>query len=231
MNRYEAYKKGDYTTAANPIPKELDPKNDPVSLIDFDDSQSPSTQGASPGANELADLFGSSAQAPAIQGGINMGIMPAMTTTPPIHMSNTGMMGGIMGQPTTAIPTHSPSPMMFNNPNNSLFANRTSSISPPQAAGTPPASIMLPTTPQPNTGSPAPNYYSGQMNNGMGGMGMMGMSNSPMQQPMGMGIGMPTMQTQVPQVMQTQAGQTQPQPARPSQVSGKDPFADLAGLF
>ena len=40
LNRYEAFKKGDYSVAANPIPAELGPgssRQNDLSLIDFDD--------------------------------------------------------------------------------------------------------------------------------------------------------------------------------------------------
>ena len=51
LNRYEAYKKGDFTAAANPIPPELSNGAGPsgsVSLIDFDDA--PSQPSAAPAA-------------------------------------------------------------------------------------------------------------------------------------------------------------------------------------
>ena len=41
LNRYEAYKKGDYTAAANPIPPEVTAAAQNDSLIDFDDAPPP----------------------------------------------------------------------------------------------------------------------------------------------------------------------------------------------
>lgn len=84
-------------------------------------------------------------------------------------------------------------------------------MSPPQLSGTPPASIMLPSTPAPAP-APAPNYFgnSGSVAKGpvaaSGGMGAMPSSS-------------------------TQAQQRSTNPASNNQTQGKDPFADLAGLF
>ena len=66
LNRYEAYKKGDYSAASNPIPPELSGSGgssaQAISLIDFDDAPpqpAPSSSGAGGGGiDELASLFG-----------------------------------------------------------------------------------------------------------------------------------------------------------------------------
>ncbi|KIP02181.1 hypothetical protein PHLGIDRAFT_130875 [Phlebiopsis gigantea 11061_1 CR5-6] len=70
LDRYEAFKRGDYAAAANPIPKEFAGSSSQggLSLIDFDDS-APPNNGVEPVGNtidELASLFGpgASAQAP-----------------------------------------------------------------------------------------------------------------------------------------------------------------------
>jgi hypothetical protein len=62
LNRYEAFKKGDYSFASNPIPAELgssSTKND-LSLIDFDDNAPSANSGGPTGqpVDELASLFG-----------------------------------------------------------------------------------------------------------------------------------------------------------------------------
>ncbi|KAF8996012.1 VHS domain-containing protein [Cyathus striatus] len=61
LERYEAFKRGDYAAAANPIPAELSNNNDQgLSLIDFDDS-APSNSTTQPAStsNDLAGLFAS----------------------------------------------------------------------------------------------------------------------------------------------------------------------------
>lgn len=64
LDRYEAFKRGDYTAAANPIPKELaGSAAQGLSLIDFDDSAPPAGSGAEAAGgastiDELASLFG-----------------------------------------------------------------------------------------------------------------------------------------------------------------------------
>jgi hypothetical protein len=108
-------------------------------------------------------------------------------------------------------------------------------MSPPQSTATPPASIMLPSTPSSN--SPAPNYFNNNANVPKGPVGMMGNGTSMGAQMGGMyGMGMQSMQPQQQhqqQPMQPQPFQQQQQqpPTSTSQGQGKDPFADLAGLF
>ncbi|KAI0360628.1 VHS-domain-containing protein, partial [Trametes cingulata] len=66
LNRYEAYKKGDFTAASNPIPPELSngaasgsSSAQAISLIDLDDAPSqPAQSGSGSGIDELASLFG-----------------------------------------------------------------------------------------------------------------------------------------------------------------------------
>jgi hypothetical protein len=206
IERYEAFKKGDYTAAANPIPSELSSNIQGTSLIDFDDgSAAGGTEGtnASGGINDLAGLF---------------------ATPAPAAMSNQQAFGK-----TPTIPTHSPLPtssysMSTNNGNGfgglRLGGGSGSGTSSPFQAGqssTPPASIMLPTSPVPDQSTfgaspPIPN-----MSRGMGAT-MMGASRSSSQ---------PQQQYQQPQQQQQYQ---QPQRSQP-QTQSKDPFADLAGLF
>ena len=71
LDRYEAFKRGDYAAAANPIPKELagsSAQGGGLSLIDFDDSTTSNGGVASNGGgntiDELASLFGPGSSAP-----------------------------------------------------------------------------------------------------------------------------------------------------------------------
>ncbi|TFY80152.1 hypothetical protein EWM64_g3864 [Hericium alpestre] len=74
LERYEAYEKGDFAAASNPIPKELGPGKNDLSLIDFDDAP-PQQAGSRTGnpADDLMGLFGST-NAP-------LPSMPAPTTS------------------------------------------------------------------------------------------------------------------------------------------------------
>jgi hypothetical protein len=182
LNRYEAFKKGDYSFSSNPIPAELSgssAKND-LSLIDFDDS-APSNGGAAGGVNDLASLFGSEPRA-------SSAIAPPSVnnaTRPPIS-------------------SHTPSPQ-------------------PQPQF---GSIMLPGTPKPGRSAGAsrvasPDYF-GQ-GNGISAQGGVSRANP------GIKIGMGTMSPQQqPQQAQQQPGAST---AVTNQAQGKDPFADLVGLF
>jgi ADP-ribosylation factor-binding protein GGA len=247
LTRYEAFKKGDYSFASNPIPQELSNNSagssTGLSLIDFDDSAS-AAPAPSGGINDLSGLFAQPAPPQAPQ---HFGGMP-QTFSPPMQAPFMGGMQQQQQQP------HAPIPM-FHNGNGSAFA-RPTSISPQQSA-TPPASIILPGTPKPTPPvqqQHAPNYFgngssamgkapaqAGSMGAGFGvnpttgmgmGMGMMSYGVNPQPQAMG-GF------QQQPQLM----GYTPPQQApavtpaasapAPStqQSTSKDPFADLAGLF
>src|ERR1700722_2081155 len=136
LNRYEAFKKGDYITSSNPIPSEYAQSasssagNNALSLIDLDDvvavptsgvslsSSSPGGGGGGGGIDDLVSLFGSispTAAAPA-------------------------------GGPPPIIP-HSSSPSSL--PSSSSFSRP---ISPSQRVG----AIVLPGTPQPFDRRPSP---------------------------------------------------------------------------
>ncbi|KIY71548.1 VHS-domain-containing protein [Cylindrobasidium torrendii FP15055 ss-10] len=199
LERYEAYKRGDYTAAANPVPREFAQPQSDLSLIDFDDGSSGAAAPLPPssGTDDLAGLFGSS-QSP---------------------------------------PTYSPSPMNANNALGNLMRNN--SMSPPVPSGTPPASIMLPSTPglgSPSNGSgrPSPSFsppytpqqpsYTAQAQQSLFGGQMFA---QPQQQ-------RPAVQQQQQsfghQPIQPQTQQPQPQQQQ-QPPQNKDPFADLAGLF
>ncbi|KAG5641568.1 hypothetical protein DXG03_004709 [Asterophora parasitica] len=191
LNRYEAFKKGDYTTATNPIPAELAGTGSTtadLSLIDFDDSSSSANAGASSSASglaELNDLFAANAPhapSPIISNGNGYGM---------------GMlMGNAVGAP---------------------GISRPSTMSPPSLSATPPASIILPGTPAPALSSHVPNYFGANY-----------ASSGPVRTTGGMGPA-PALQPQKPHTP-TVGAATVNQPQQ-QQQQGKDPFADLVGLF
>ncbi|KAF5353976.1 hypothetical protein D9756_007018 [Leucocoprinus leucothites] len=198
LGRYESFKKGDFVAAANPIPSELSTNTQGASLIDFDDGSAPGAAnagGGGGGINDLAGLFASPA---------------------PPTMSNQQAFGNATSPSPPGISTHSPMPTAANLNNGNGFGGLrlgggtgSGTSSPFQGASrqsaTPPAAIMLPTTP-----NPGPSTFSASppMPSMFGGMGATMM-----------GAPRPNSQPQ-PQQQQQQA---QPQ--------NKDPFADLAGLF
>ncbi|KAF9476239.1 VHS-domain-containing protein [Pholiota conissans] len=253
LTRYEAFKKGDYTFASNPIPQELSNNGNATSLIDLDDEPSTTAPSGS-GLNDLNDLFsqpvpqpqtqsqpqqqwgmGNFQQQQHIQQQQQWGYQPSYSQAP---------------SPPQQQP-HAPTPIF----GNGAPFGRPNSMSPPHLhqtqSATPPASIILPGTPGPAPApapSAAPNYFG---NSGAAGKAPMdvGMGTS-----MGMGMGMgggvqpqPWMnqgpayggspQPQQPYAMggiqpQQQPLQATPTPAAPAAgQQSKDPFADLAGLF
>ncbi|KAL0959351.1 hypothetical protein HGRIS_014608 [Hohenbuehelia grisea] len=252
LDRYDAFKRGDYSVSSNPIPAELAADSQTannLSLIDFDDGADAAStaQSGAGGVNDLAGLF--DASAPSNMGmGMGNGGMGAIG----LGMGGGGGGGGF-GQ---TIQTHSPSPVPSNGaPFNGMGTgmgmgmgmgmsgafNSTRPAGIP-ANATPPASIMLPGTPQ---GTPKPvspgtnaigstNYFS----NGQG------TAHTTIAGTTAMGVGMgssmfigshfygapltsPTSSTPGPY----QQPQSQPQSTNTPQTQGKDPFADLAGLF
>lgn len=209
LNRYEAFKKGDYVTSSNPIPAELSSgATQNLSLIDLDDSASSSSNPVSLGLgpDDLVGLFTtppapSNRPTPVIPAGPPMGGRPPMqpyASPMPSNGNGYGMSMLMGGAPGMSRPT----------------------ISPPSLSATPPASIMLPGTPGANTSTP--NYFGG---NGYTARG-------PVAKGGGMGMGASASSSSTLPVMQPQ----QPYPpsanaAAPPQTQNKDPFADLAGLF
>lgn len=252
LDRYEAFTRGDYATAANPLPRELASQSSQgVSLIDFDDSAPSSNSATSGGGNtidELAELFGPGASNPApqqqqqsipIQQQIQQiqqiqqqqpayGMPQQQHANPNANLFAQLGMGGSSGtrtpssvyspQPTGGALGAQARPPFANTLSQGLIAQRTGSST---GMGTPPQGAL-------RLGSPSPNYLAssntgtaavggvpmghalGSSANGFGGAGAsigLGLQPSPARQP--------------PQ-------QQQP-PAQGQQ--GKDPFADLAGLF
>ncbi|PFH51604.1 hypothetical protein AMATHDRAFT_58708 [Amanita thiersii Skay4041] len=202
LSRYEAFKKGDYTAAANPIPAELASSgSQALSLIDFDEGQEAGAQTtAAGGISDLADLF-------------------AAPPSQPMMVPGGSGFARNVAQPSAPTTTYaSPTPLAYNGSN--LFAGnnngRNPAVSPPHTV-TPPASIMLPSTPQQQPQQRAvvspPNYF----------------SSNTVNQPKAPGLSMGVMQAQRSTPQQQQ--QQQQMPATTIQAQGKDPFADLAGLF
>ncbi|KAI4523146.1 VHS-domain-containing protein [Schizophyllum commune Loenen D] len=136
LNRYEAYKRGDYEAAKNPVPAELAGSsqsnggaNNGISLIDFDDS-APAPSGGTSNADDLMSLFGSPSPAAA-----------TTTTTPATAYAN---------QTQTA----QPQPQVANNGKGYGMAMLMGSgvAGGPPSSTTPPAAIRLPTSPRQNSG-------------------------------------------------------------------------------
>ncbi|KAF9044350.1 VHS domain-containing protein [Panaeolus papilionaceus] len=248
LDRYEAFKKGDYTFAANPIPKELGNDAAATSLIDFEEPVGTSSApGSNTAANDLASLF--AAPAVPIQSNIQVpgfgGMQPGFgmgAPQPPqfFQQQQQPMQQGFLQ-------THAPTPMFsgmqagLTSPLNTMGGRQTAS---------PPASIALPGTPvggasaaRGATPLQQQPQIPGMFGNGMqatnGGAGMSGFNG------MGMGFGgaqAPSLmwgsspQPMMGQPMQPQQQQRpQQQQSTPqtttNQNQAKDPFADLAGLF
>ncbi|EJF63733.1 VHS-domain-containing protein [Dichomitus squalens] len=249
LNRYESYKKGDFSAAANPIPAELSNGAQGVSLIDLDDAPAPSSNagGAAGGGgiNDLADLFGASPAAPQAQpqtalppgypGLAGSGFNRSQGYGVPMSAGlgvGTGFGVGLGGTVFSSQPVtpafQAPSPMGANGPPGNL-PQRAGTTSP--SSGAPLGSIRL-GTPQLQPQSPAqqPQYSQSSAP---------GFFGQPVQPP-------PFQQQQFQQQqLQQQQFQQQPfqQPLQPQvqqsaqptpangQAQGKDPFADLVGLF
>ncbi|GLB35104.1 putative protein with domain present in VPS-27, Hrs and STAM [Lyophyllum shimeji] len=198
LNRYEAFKKGDYATATNPIPAELSNRgaaND-LSLIDFDDTASSSANPVSLGSSidELGELFTAPPPVPVPA--------PASTRMPVLQAASSNGMNLLMGSgaPGISRPT----------------------TSPPSLSGTPPASIMLPGTPGP---APAVSInFSGNAATGPVRGARTGMSTPATSSSLGAA---PPLQAQKSHTPASNAANAPTQ----QQQQGKDPFADLVGLF
>jgi ADP-ribosylation factor-binding protein GGA len=134
LNRYEAFKKGDYVTSSNPIPAELASGKNDLSLIDLDESMSPKVPSTS-AQDELASLFGPSLT-PANPSMPAMQPASQMYASPIPSMGFGGGMGGGISLPT----------------NNAALPQPTMQPSAIRLSGTPPlqqlGSIVLPSTPQ-----------------------------------------------------------------------------------
>lgn len=238
ITRYEAFKKGDYTAARNPIPQEFAGSSSGgggISLIDLDDGETAARPAAaSTTANDLSDFFSSNlAQKPVIPHQPLFGIGTSIPKPSGLQQS---------------LP-FAPIPILanggFTGPSAPPLQQR------PSYTATPPASIMLPATPG-STPAPAtqvPNYFGrvgaslgsqsfGGSNFGTGPQtqpGLFGSAPPQPQQPIGMGVGgyssqQPSFGFGAPLQPQRQP-QVQPAVGATTTQQKKDPFADLAGLF
>ncbi|KAG9037835.1 hypothetical protein FS837_001360 [Tulasnella sp. UAMH 9824] len=232
LDRYERYKKGDYSVQAlqTQPPSTAPPKND---LINFMDDDGPSSSTGGPGAatgksaaDDLAELFGppSTSSAPSVPAVSSFSLLAAssqpQSTFPSAGYSFNGAPPLQQQQPTTTF---------FSNPafgGNNSFGG-VSNV--PFGTSTPPpgsssgggmlGGIALPTTPNRSISPAAPTgsgFGSGR------GTPSMGQQLQQQQSSSAFGFGL--------QPQQVQQQQQQP-PAGQNQQGKKDPFADLAGLF
>ncbi|KAI0635221.1 VHS domain-containing protein [Trametes polyzona] len=242
LNRYEAYKKGDYSVASNPIPPELSngaagSSAQAVSLIDFDDTPAqPSGPSAGPGGggggggiDELASLFG---PAPA-------------QNAPPIQPQASGFGGlgvgmgmNMLGSAPATPAYQSPQPLASaqgTGPNQP----RAGTVSPSSGAqlgsirlGTPQLQAQAQSPPVQQYAQSTPGSFYGQPMQPQFQQQQSPFQQQQQQQPAFQGFQQP-MQPQ--QQLQPQQQQQQRQPvgstAPAGQQQGKDPFADLVGLF
>ncbi|ETW75322.1 hypothetical protein HETIRDRAFT_461277 [Heterobasidion irregulare TC 32-1] len=246
LARYEAYKRGDFAAASNPIPSELGPGTTGLSLIDFDDAADAAAASAAAGAvgsgrpvDELADLFGPSAAATtttssssASQQASNghASILAAFNTSAqyapspyhpyqtqtqlphpasqPSHAPGPGPAPPLQPRPPypypQTYPHPSPSPYPPGAPAQFAYGGAGGSASPQSRPTSAPfGQIMLPGTPSPHaTGTGA----GAGIGAGIGAGAGMSMATG------GGAVGGQQAQTQ-------------------TQTQGKDPFADLVGLF
>jgi ADP-ribosylation factor-binding protein GGA len=260
LTRYDAFKKGDFPFASNPIPEELaagSGSSQGISLIDFDDSAPASSETTGVG-NDLSGLFSYVAQPAQVPAQYQ----PQQQQQQPPPPS-----------------TYAPTPLFYNNNGggggmNTYMQSTPISMTPhTQRSGTPPASIALPqskpgsqrSTPVPAAAAAAtPNYFgnvgargpveSMGVNRGMGSGwlpmsmpginaggapsamnlsgAMSGMSLNGGGNMMGMGPNMFHHPQSTGAIPQQQPQQATTTPAAPPpHASGTDPFADLAGLF
>ncbi|PIL27560.1 hypothetical protein GSI_10711 [Ganoderma sinense ZZ0214-1] len=236
LNRYEAYKKGDYSAAANPIPPELSnggagpSSSQGMSLIDFDETPpQPSNGGGAGGINDFADLFGSGPAAAPSQPQVQSQAAP-----PPGYP---GIGGGFnLGQGYRAPMANMAMGMNFSSSHPATPAtgfNGTPSNGPPRAGTASPAqlgSIRLGTPQlQPQTLAQTPHlqqpHYPQSSAPSLFAQPMQPQQQQPFQQQQ-----QPFQQFQQQPLQPQTQPQAQPAPAN-GQAQGKDPFADLVGLF
>ncbi|KAI8970879.1 VHS domain-containing protein [Trametes punicea] len=263
LNRYEAYKKGDFSVAANPIPPELSNAGtgpsggaQGVSLIDLDDAPSQPAQSSAGGIDELASLFGpgpsqgiapATAHAPGMPaGGMNAGMgmgigMGTSTGMGAAYGASVGGMGMNMMSSAPATPAYqSPQPISSQGAGMGLMGMGSPSTNPPRAGtvspstGAPLGSIRLGTPQlQSQVQSPAqPTLQHAHSNPGFFGQSMQ--QAQPQYSQFQTQFQQPPLQPQPQPQPHLQAQQQAVPPAQGApngQAQGKDPFADLVGLF
>ena len=243
LARYEAFKKGDYSTARNPLPSESGSSSGGggISLIDLDDGDTaPATSvGSSAPTNDLSGLFLAGSSQQPFRSGVSMGMQFSHQAT-----SNTSLQQPPSQQ--TQPQTFSPTPIFANG---GFSGSSMTALQQLSQTSTPPASIMLPSTPGSQKATPIlasqSLNYSGkapqQRGIGMGVQPAFGGAFGSGIQPIGSGfsgseftVGGGSQQSRlfgvgVPLQPQTQAPASTSNNGTTQQ--SKDPFADLAGLF
>jgi len=155
LGRYDAFKKGDFVAAANPIPSELSTNTQAASLIDFDDGTSTSEMtNANRRIDDLTGLFTTPAQ-PTVshqQAFGNNGTTYSPTPTVALGLNHNNGFGGLHvgGESAPSLP----------------FQARQSA--------TPPATVMLPLSPSPGRSTlsaspPIPTMFGGMTTSMMAG--------------------------------------------------------------
>ena len=254
LTRYEAFKKGDYSTARNPIPPEIGSSSGGggLSLIDLDDEAVNTASLGNPTlTNDLSGLFlaGSSQQ---FHSGVSKGTGMQHQPTSSINFQQSV-------SPPSQPQTFAPTPIFANG---GFSGSSMATLQQLSHTSTPPASIVLPSTPGSKRGTPvlvsqSSSYFGKAPQQQFGGMGVVGA------QPAFNELAFPN---NLPPTVGSAFGGTQPQPPfgsgligagftsqqQPRQFGGfgahsqqlppsasngtssqqgKDPFADLAGLF
>lgn len=219
LNRYDAFKRGDYAAASNPIPAELAGRanQQPMSLIDFDEeaTQSSPAAGTATTGNDLADLF----SAPAVSQPLPSGMVPQNGHGQGMqgaHMMQ-GQMGSIMLPGTPLAGTQGP-------PRGLGGVSPTPGVM--QASASPLVSAMG------GMNGMGRGFGMGQNAGWSGAPPMVPGRTAPQSQPSYFGSTAATGAFGVPSQHTTPQPPPQPAQQQPQQAqAGKDPFADLAGLF
>jgi ADP-ribosylation factor-binding protein GGA len=257
LDRYEAFKRGDYAAAANPVPRELagSSSTQVTSLIDFDDNtpSNAESQGGLGTVDELASVFGPSPssdmvpqqqpndlqqklqQLQQLQQQIQQQLQqqqqqPAITQQQRTNPNpNLFAQLGMAGPGTSSPSVYSPQPTG----NRSSHASSTPQAPLTQArTGSPMGLGTPPIQGALRLGSPAPNYLasSNTGSSSAGGVSALGgATNGRPASGLGLNPSMGMGMQPQPQVQPQQ--QIQPQVPVQGQGQGKDPFADLVGLF
>lgn len=232
LNRYDAFKRGDYAAAANPVPSELSRPQGDLSLIDLDESQ-PSTGPANithSEIDELASLFGPSASSAPAQISLN-NTQPTFSQLAQAQRSTpTAMMSGMPFAMSSSSngSSHQPPVNIANRPGGGMASPIPFHTTSSPGGTPPPGSIRLPGTPQGQTLTHAQQLQHSAAGAGFPtASGIFATHNAPPAYNTSNILGAAS----VPQPMQPQ---TAPQPSSTNsaaQSQGKDPFADLVGLF
>lgn len=244
LTRYEAFKKGDYSTARNPIPPEIGSSSGGgggLSLIDLDDCE-PVNAGAATFFAPTNDLSGLFVTGPSAQQTFQTGMNIPMQRQPTSSLAQQPL-----SQPSQP-QTFSPTPVFANG---GFSGSSMAALQQVSQTSTPPASIMLPSTPGSQRGTPVPTMqssssYFGKATQQVGtafGSGMGFGSNGSNGSRMGSGVYGTTQlsgsgwsglsQQARPSGLEPQQAQQAAVPTSDSANTQqiKDPFADLAGLF